>query len=327
MKNNINDFCTMFIANREALKKAARFDSTFIYPAAANTLTAAGVTADVDKLKETRKILKKSISSISYLRGYSELPILVQLYLSGDAEGAADRIEETYKILKKHFSRSEYLAFLAITVGNEADAAKSEEIGARGRNIYDLMKKEHPILTSQSDSVMAGFMALSEKTDAELITECEKCFELLKKNFSDKDAVQTCAQIFSMADGSAEEKVGKMIQLFGALKEAGRKFDKHSELPILAAVSLCSKDVKTLTDTILEADGFLSKQKGYGALSTDKTTRLAHAAMLTTSFYEEADSKTSSMSMIAVQQAAICAMIACMAAITAANVAAASSSH
>ncbi|SFC63950.1 DUF4003 family protein [Ruminococcus albus] len=324
MKNNINEFCTQFITNRDALKKAVRFESSFIYPAAANKLTAAGVSVNADEFKECKTILKKSISSASYLRGHSELPILTEMYLSGDPQGAAERIEETYSILKKHFSRSEYLAFLAILVGNNADARQSEEIGTRAKRLYDMMKKKHPFLTNSADSTMSGFMAMSDKSDEQLITDCEECFDILKKTFSDKDAVQSCAQLFSITEGSNQEKARKMTKLYNTLKDAGRKFDKHYGLPVLAAVSICERDVKTIADTMFEVDEFLSKQKGYGILSTDKRTRLLHAAMLTLSFYcGSENSQTSTLAMMAAQQAAECAMIACV--IAASNAAAASS--
>ncbi|MBO4866141.1 MAG: DUF4003 family protein [Ruminococcus sp.] len=319
MKNNINEFCTQFIINRDVLKKAVRFESSFFYPTAANKLTAAGVVVDEDEFKECKKILKKSISSISYLRGHSELTILTEMYLSGDPQGAAERIVETYSILKKHFSSSEYLAFLAILLGNNADAKQSEEIGTRARRLYDMMKKKHPILTNSADSTMSGFMALSDKSDEQLIEDCEECFNILKKTFSDKDAVQSCAQLFSITEGDNSEKADKMTELYDTLKEAGRKFDKHYGLPVLAAVSICDRDVKTIADTMLEADAFLSKQKGYGALSTDKRTRLLHAAMLTLSFYcGSENSQAATLAMMAAQQAAECAMIACIAASSAA---------
>lgn len=313
MTNNINEFCTLYIANRDALKKAAPFDSSFIYPSAANKLTVAGITADAAKLKECRKIMKDTISSLSYLRGLSDLPLLVEMYLSDDPKATAERIDAAYTILKKHFSRSEYLAFLAILMGDKLDADKTEAMGVRAKKLYDMMKKEHPILTGSEDSTMAGFMALSDKSDEQLIKECEEYFELLKKTFSDKGAAQSCAQLFALSERSVRENVDKMNSLYDTLKEAGRKFDKHYGLSVLAAVALCEQDVKTLTDTMLEIDEFLSKQKGYGMLSVDKQTRLLHAAMLTVSIYSGSEnSKTATLAMLAAHQAAECAMIACV---------------
>ena len=160
---------------------------------------------------------------------------------------------------------------------------------------------------------MAGFMALSDKSDEQLIKECEEYFELLKKTFSDKGAAQSCAQLFALSERSVRENVDKMNSLYDTLKEAGRKFDKHYGLSVLAAVALCEQDVKTLTDTMLEIDEFLSKQKGYGMLSVDKQTRLLHAAMLTVSIYSGSEnSKTATLAMLAAHQAAECAMIACV---------------
>ena len=312
MTNNINEICTLYIANRDALKKAFPLESTYILPSAANKLAAAGVTADVDSLKETKKIMKAAISSISYLRGASDLPLLVEMYLAEDAKAAAERIEAVYKIFKKHFTRSEYLAFLAILLGQQLDDEKADALGVRAKKLYDMMKKEHPILTGSEDSTMAGFMALSDKDDEQLITECEECFDLLKKKFSAKGSVQSCSQIFAIADNGSKEKADKMIALYDLLKEGGRKFDKFYGLPVLAAVSLCEQDIKTIADTMLEIDEFLKTQKGYNPLIKDKQTRLLHAAMLTsTAFGANENSKTATLAMMAAQQAAECAMITC----------------
>lgn len=186
------------------------------------------------------------------------------------------------------------------------------------------MKKEHPILTSKEDSIMAGFMAFSEKSDSELIDDAEKCYELLREKFSDKDSVQTVSHILSVTNGAPEEKVDRMIRMFDALKKAGRKFGKHFELSTLAAVSIIDADEKELVDSMIAIDSLLSGQKGYGALSLDKKTRLMHAAMLTADLYGESDNaqaavSASALAMIAAQEAAMCAAIAASAAASSAN--------
>ena len=322
MTNNINEICTLYIANRDALKKTFKFDSSFIYPAAANTLTAAGVTADPERLKECRSIIKKNISSVSYLRGTSDLPLICSVYTADDPTEAVTKTENIYKILKKQFSRSEYLALLAILSSSMTDEAGAEKIAERGKKLYDMMSKEHPFLTSSEDSIMAGFMAMSEKKDEELIEECEKCYKLLKSKFSSKDTLQTCSHILSLGEADAEYKVGRMVGIFDSLKEAGRKYSKYHELTVLAALALTDVSIKELTDNILEIDEFLSQQKGYGALSTDKKTRLMHAAMLTANVHgsETASAAVSSTALILAiaQQAAMCAIIACSAASSAA---------
>ena len=319
MKENARQITMDFIENRDIIKKAIKFESSYIYPVAANIFCAAGVKADADRLAECKKIIKKNAGFASYLKGVVLTPFAAKLCASDDPEVQFEKVMAMYGILKNHFRRSEYLALLATLLAEKTTAEEAERVAARGRALYDMMKKEHPILTSSEDNVMAGFMAFSEKSDAQLIDDAEKCYELLKKKFSDKNAVQTVSHILAMTDGAPEEKVNRMIGIFDMFTAAGHKFGKHYELPMLAAVSVIEADEKELVDTVISIDDLLSGQKGYGALSLDKKTRLMHAAMLAADLYDDPDNaqaavSASAIAVIAAQEAAMCAVIAASAA-------------
>ena len=319
MKENARQITMDFIENRDIIKKAIKFESSYIYPVAANIFCAAGVKADADRLAECKKIIKKNAGFASYLKGVVLTSFAAKLCAADDPEAQFEKVMAMYGILKNHFRRSEYLALLATLLAEKTTAEEAERVAARGRVLYDMMKKEHPILTSSEDNVMAGFMAFSEKSDAQLIDDAEKCYELLKKKFSDKNAVQTVSHILAMTDGAPEEKVNRMIGIFDMFTAAGHKFGKHYELPMLAAVSVIEADEKELVDTVISIDDLLSGQKGYGALSLDKKTRLMHAAMLTADLYDDPDNaqaavSASAIAVIAAQEAAMCAVIAASAA-------------
>ena len=315
MKTTINQITKDFIENRDTVKKAIKYENSYIYPVAANIFCAAGIKADADKLKECKKMIKKNAGFASYLKGVVMTPFAAKLCVAADPEAQFEKVMDMYGILKEHFRRSEYLALLATLLAEKATLEEAGRIAERGRALYDIMKKEHPILTSSEDNVMAGFMAFSEKSDKQLIDDAEKCYDLLKKKFSDKNAVQTVSHILAMTDGAPEEKVGRMIGMFDMFTAAGRKFGKHYELPMLAAISVIEADEKELVDTVIGIDGILSSQKGYGALSLDKKTRLMHAAMLAADLYDDPDNaqaavSASAIAVIAAQEAAMCAVIA-----------------
>lgn len=323
MKNTEN--ITMeFIENRDIIKKAVKLENSYIYPVAANVFCAAGVKADADKLAECRKLIKKNAGFASYLKG-NMLPLLAaKLCVSDEPEAYFAKVMEVYAILKEHFRRSEYLALLAALIAERTSAEEAANIAARGRAIYDMMKKEHPVLTSNEDNIMAGFMAFSEKSDKQLTEESEKCYDILRKRFSNKNAVQTVSHILAMTDGAAKEKTERLCRMFDMLKEAGRRYGKHYELPALAAVSVIDADERALVDAMISIDNLLDGQKGYGAFGFDKKTRLMHAAMLTADLYEETDNaqtavSASALAMIAAQEAAL--MAAIIASSTAANAA------
>ncbi len=324
MNETIRKICTDYITNRDVLKKTFQLESGYMFPAAACTLTAAGVTADPDRLKELKKMLKKSVDSLSYLRGTLDMSIITKMYISDDPQAFIDRTKACYDVIKKQLGRSAYTALLSLAAAETTDEAGAAKIAADGKVIFDMMKKEHPILTGSEDSVMAGFMAMTCKDAAELCDGAEQCFTLLKKHFSDKQAVQNCSHILAMADGTAEDKTARLVSLFELLGEAGKKYGKSHELAALAAISLFDEDKKVLADTICEIDAFLETQKGYGALGFGKKERLMHAAMLTAVVFKPENDITgvaatvSTIAMLAAQEAALCAIIACSAATSAA---------
>ncbi|WP_295091657.1 DUF4003 family protein [Ruminococcus sp.] len=319
MKARINQITQDFIENRDTIKKAIKMESSYIYPVAANIFCAAGVKADADKLTDCKKIIKKNAGFASYLKGNIMTIFAAKLCVSDDPESQFDKVMDMYGILKEHFKRSEYLALLATLLAEKTTPEEADRIAARGRALYDLMKKEHPILTSSEDNVMAGFMAFSEKSDNQLIDDAEKCYDLLRKKFSDKNTVQTVSHILAMTDGASEDKVNRLFKMFDMFIASGCKFGKHYELSTLAAISIIEADEKELVDTAVEIDRLLDGQKGYGALSLDKKTRLMHAAMLTADLYEDSDNALAAVSaaalaIIAAQQAAMYAALTASAA-------------
>lgn len=221
-----------------------------------------------------------------------------------------------YAILKKHFSGSEYLALVAAVLTDMVSVSDAEKYAVRGRNIYDLMKKEHPFLTSSENSVFAVLMAFSDKSDSQLIDDMEACYTIMKKDFRDSNSVQSLSHVLSLTKGTPDEKCKQVSALYGELKNAGRKYGKSYELSVLGSLSLLSTDTKALAEDILLVDDFLSKQKGYtGLLGFDKTTRLMHATMITACDYsDEANTNTAAitgtLAMVAAQEAAMCAVVA-----------------
>lgn len=314
MDEKVTALCENFITNRDILKKVFRGESLYVYPVAANALTSHGVTADEDKLRECKKIIKKNAGALSYLKGNVMMPFAANLSIKEDPKAHFDKVIKIYNYAKKKFNRSEYSALLAIMLADLTDEASYAAVVDRGKEIYDLMKNEHPFLTNEQDSVLAGLMALSEKNNTDLIDDMEKCFDLLKIKYSHKSSIQSVSHVLSLTQGSAREKVEHLNDLYDALREAGKKYGVYTELSTLAAVSVLDSDIEKMRDTIIEIDEFLSKQKGYGLLGLDKKTRLMNATMLTTDLYEtaqasQAASTASAIAVSAAQSLAVCIII------------------
>ena len=314
MDEKVTALCESFITNREIIKKVFKGESLLIYPVAANALVSHGVTADEDKLKECRKLIKKNSGALSYLKGQVMMPFAANLSMKEDPKAHFDKVLKIYNVAKKKFNRSEYSALLAILLADLIHEDSCEAVLTRGKELYDQIKMAHPFLTNEQDSVLAGLLALSEKSNTELIDDMEKCFDLLKIKFSHKSSIQSISHVLALTEGSAREKVEHLNDLYDSLREAGKKFGVYTELSTLAAVSILDNETERVRDRIIAIDDFLSKQKGYGLLGLDKKARLMHATMLTTDLYDSAliaqtTASTSAIAMAAAQSLAVCVII------------------
>ena len=112
-----------------------------------------------------------------------------------------------------------------------------------------------------------------------------------------------------------------MISIYKALEVRGYRYGKGYEMAVLGALSILQMDISAIIEDIMEVDGFLAQQKGYGGLGIDKKTRLMHAAMLVANDYSDENivntvAVTSALVTMAAQQAAMCSIIAATAAIS-----------
>ena len=283
MKPELEKLCTEFIANREIVKEAFRWENAAVYFVCANLFCAGGRTADKDRLTECRKVISEQTGLFSKFRGKLSSVLACILALDDHPEERMALAVEYYHLLKQAFKDTEYLALAAFLLPGESEKSLVAERIARGKELYRRMDKEHPFLTNDTDSVFAVTLAFSEKTDDALIEDLEACYQVLKARFSSSGDVQTAAQILAMADGGPEEKARRVIDLYEALREAEVEYGRSSELAPLAALSLTDAPIQTLVGDIKEADEFLKGQKLYG--SDEDKQRAMHAVMIVSDQY------------------------------------------
>ena len=321
MDPKLQTLCEQFILNRDLVKKTQKMCGIYLPPVCAHLFCTRGKTVDEERLKACLKLIRKKTGVFSNFRSTMELAFACMLSLEEEPELALEKALSAYDLLKKEFMSSQYLPLAAFLLKDETDMAGYI---ARGREIYLTMRKEHPFLTSTEDSVFAVMMAFSEKDNQTLVEEMEACYTLLKKEFRTGNSVQTVSHVLAISGGTPAEKTGKLIELYEALRQSGLKYSKYYEVAALAAFTLNEFDLSEAVDDILEVDKFLEHQKGYGVFSIDKGTRLMHAVMLVSADYagntvSDTTAVAPTLAMIAAQQAAMCAVIASSAAVTAAN--------
>lgn len=331
MNATLSEIQLRFIKNRDVIAKAFPMENSMLYPACAALFLNGSADADVHRLKECKKILKQETGMFSAFQGMGTLPILCLMSLSENPAERFRKANDLYQKLRQHFFSSAYLPLASVIVSELAPESQYEAIALRTRGLYNRMKKEHPWLTSDEDSSFAALMALSQKSDDDLIRDAEYCYEQLKNTFKSPNALQSLTHALILCDTAPDPACKKTVALFGMLKDRGRRYGTEHQLPTLGVLANAESPLEVLCEEILQSDQFLKTQKGYGFFGLDKTQRLMHAGMLVLAAQDTTPSQTSAgdtaatqaaiAAAIAAQQAAMCAVIAATTAANAANAA------
>ena len=290
MKQELEKLCGEYVANRDAVAKAFKWDNDALHNVCANIFCACGKAADPERLKECRKIIKDNTGFRSKFRSKKVRSVLAgMLSLEENPEDRMRQANDYYRLLKRQFKGTEYLVLTAFLLADLAGQTLTEEAVSRGKEIYRRMNQQHRILTNNTDSVFAMLMALSGKTADELTGETEACYQALKGKFSGSGA-QTSAQVLSMAGGVPEEKTRRVTDLYNALHAAGIRYGRSDEAAPLAALSLADTPLPTLTEEIGEADEFLKTRKGFGgSKDSERAQRAMYAVLIVSDQYAGTD--------------------------------------
>ena len=329
MKDSLQNKCRLFIENRDAFKAAFPWESSYFYPVCASVFTDKQKVADPERLKECRLLLKRTVGIFSNFRGTSELALVAMLAVDDDPKVKLDKAFDAYYCLKEQFFGSEYLTVASVMLADFVEPQEYGEICKRARRIFDLMKKEHPFITSSEDVVFATMLALSEKSDSDAIAECETCYSILKETFYDRNALQSLSHVLTLCDDglrTAKDKCRDTVRLYDMLKEKKNKYGTGYELATLGVLAMLPCGIVETACDLLDVSEYLKGQKGYGFWGIGRAHRLMHAAMIVASEHLVGSgvmagaAVSSTISLIAAQHAATCAAIsASIAASTAAR--------
>ena len=322
MRETLYKSCENFIENRDAIKSAFAWESEYLYPVCAAMFTEKSKTVNIEYMKQCRDILKARTGLFSNFRATGKLAMLSMLAVEGNPEGRMDQALQMYDALKGHFFTSEYLPLASMILADMVHPVQYGEIAARTRRIYNLMKENHPFLTSGEDSVFAALLALSERTDEQAVAEMEQCYQLLRQEFGIGNALQSLSHVLALGNGTPEEKCTRTIELYRRLKDSGYKYGREYELATLGVLALLPGELEDIAKDVMDVDNYLAGEKGYGFFGLGKKQRLMHAGMLVAGDRIDAEESpvmgtaaiSGTISLIAAQQAAMYAAIASAAA-------------
>lgn len=316
MRSSLSNLCNSFIENRDALKETFFWGSSYIYPVAAAVFVDKRKTAELEHLEKCHEILKDNTGFFSNFRNCIKLPMVSMMAVSSDPEEKLKKALTVYELLKQHFFSSNYLPLASMTISDFVEPVHYEAVARRTRRIYDLMKQEHPFLTSGEDSVFAALLALSNASDEVIVQNTEECYDILKPQFFSSNAVQSLSHVLALCEGDAEMKCSRAMDLFYKLKDQGYKYGTGYELATLGVLAMLPADLDTIADDTVQVAEYLAGQRGYGILGMTKRQRLMHAGLIVTSDYldqntsMQAAAVSSTISLIIAQQTAVCAAIA-----------------
>lgn len=324
MNQKLQEKCQLFVANKEVIEKEFKWENSYVIPASSMIFTEKDVAVDGRKLEECNDIVKKEVSVFSNFRGNVKMVLISKMALSDHPKAYLDKVVKIYDLLKKHkVSATEYTALAAMVIADNDAVTEPEEVVEKVKNLYDQMKKNHPILTSSEDVSFAALLAMSELTEDVVLKEMEVCYKALLPKFSSSNAVQSLSHILALDTRDAEEKCNDVVELYELLKENKKKYDS-SAISVLGGLIMLGVEKDELVSNILEVDAYLKEQKGFGFWGVGEKQRLLYATSLVMNWYTSGNDKMQVTMLTSSVAVMIAEQMAMLAAITAVNAAAAS---
>ena len=328
MKESIKNKVDLLVSNKEKIEKEFKWGYSLMNIAAALVFTGANKEVDIDRLKECKTVLKKNTGTFSSFQSDSEAVIVSKMALADNPEQYINDVKAIYDILnKKHTFDNPYLIQGAICIYEAGRINEAEAIAEKYRELYKMMEKKHPILTSSDDIVYVVLLAMTDKDVDTIFNEIEDCYTYLKKDVKLKvgnNELQGLGEILALTSGNIREKSDKVVNLYNTILGHGVKWGKeHNEFGSLGTLIDINVDNDTLIDEIVEVSDYLKNSKGFSGWTLDNKQRLMFSAMLVGDSYSEngsimgSSAVNSTVAMVIAEEVAL--MICMMACVTAAT--------
>ena len=281
----------LLASNRKALNGAFVMEMGMSMVVGSLILAGAGKEADIVKMKEARKILKKKAPVFSAFRDSIELVVVSRMTLADDPERYFVDLVEVYNMLKKgRIMEDSYYILSAMIICDRNRKDQAEDICARTDEIMRRMSKEHPLLTSSEDLAMAVLLAMTDRDVDRIIADMEECFTYIKKELKIKaeaNSLQSLTQLLALSEGNMKAKCDKVADLFRSFRDHGMKYGTYLEFPALATIIDVDVPTDELVGEICEAAEYLKKNKGFSNWNMDSKSRLMFATLVASDVYSK----------------------------------------
>jgi hypothetical protein len=299
--------------NRELLSKRSAFNHGLMLNMAALILTGADKEADVDKIIECRKILRKNTGLFSSFRGRSEMALISKMALARYPEKYIRDVKEAYtKISKGRFAENSYLITAASALCDQGRADNMDKYIDKFDLLYKKMKKAHPFLTYSDDIPLAMLLSLTDKSVDEIVSDIETGYSYLKNRCripAGSDPCQAMSEVLAVTGGDMRAKCDKAVRFYYSFYSHKARYSSSHEFGSIATLIDINADTDDLVEEVIEVAEELRHIKGFGFWNIDHKMRLMFAALLVRQAYGDKISSVSNTVANAVAEEIVVTMI------------------
>ena len=287
MDAKLQERCNLQIENEKILRQASRLETEESIKLGALLFTAMGYTADPEKIRKCRQILKTKAGFFSSFRGTLQFVILLKMTLKQDPEQYIDGVIETYEKLTANIALpGMMLTMIAVTIYEKKGDRDLDVLIEDILYIYSQVKKVHPYLTNEADMAYITLMVFAGRATGDVEEEKEAIYLELKNRYQlTSEVAQEAALVLLTSGKEKEEKVDRFIAMYEAVKEGKHATAKNRSMSIYGVFVDLDRSVEEAARAVCEVDEYLKDQKGYRSISAGGDFRRVLAATLVLQFY------------------------------------------
>lgn len=324
MRDELLVGCKRYVRNLQAVKEVFSWDSVTTSACCALMLTLKKTDADISRMNAIHVLLKRKADLFADFRALMKAPVCAALYTSQDSEQMLQNIIDVYNIYKKTFSEEcDYLPLSAVITAQMGRPENYGLIVNRTKILFDAAKIIHPSLEPTDSCAYCSLLALSSRTNEELVKDMEKCEELMNGTPFSLRTRQLLSFILALYEEEPDFKVEQTFTIYNELIKSNHHFGLDTELAVLCSIAVSGRKIYDVVKEICEVDDWLSDQSGFGMFSGISIIhRRMYAAMLSleiTDYYTRYNRPNIISSMIAAQSVVFTAVTAAAAQEDAAN--------
>ncbi|MBF1124354.1 MAG: DUF4003 family protein, partial [Solobacterium sp.] len=151
-------------------------------------------------------------------------------------------------------------------------------------SIYNQMKELHRFLTSDTDVVYAGLLALSPNLKDDVVDELVIMDDLLIHEYRlDNDYARLLSYILALCEGTATTKVRRAMEFIQSCTNSFDRALNYHYFVLHAILANLGVSLDHIQEDYKEVTTFLKYQKGYGIFS--ENAKELHACILLLEYY------------------------------------------